>query len=246
MRVIEEPRQAIGDLPDAEALIKEARQRQRRRWLIVIAVILAVAMAVGIAIGAGVGRVITRSTEQAGSGSTPPPTSIRTVAATCAHNDKTFPASVWTQLVNNGYRVCPVTIRRLTPFSASEAVARDVKNGAIPSSLAPQLARVGSEHGGLVGQPPHSVYWVLIAMPRLVSGGPAGSCGTVAPLKGFSFDLVNANTGMWVTSAEWWPQELNLTVAPQYRAAWHHRQIEHQQFAKEVAACHKRQHQGNR
>ncbi len=245
MRVIEEPRQVTTDLPDAEALIREARQRQRRRWLTVIAVILAVVMAVGIAIGGGVSRVITRTTKPSGPGSTPPPTSIRTVAAACAHNDKAFPATVWTQLVNNGYMVCPVTIRRSTPFSASEAVVRDVRNGAIPSSLAPLLARVGSEHGGLVGQPPHSVYWVLIAMPRLVSGGPAGSCGSVAPLKGFSFDLVNADTGKLVWSAEWWPQELNLTPAPQYRAAWHHRQIEYEQMAKEVAACRKRQHQNS-
>ena len=69
--------------------------------------------------------------------------------------------------------VCPITVKRVTPFSASEAVARDVKNGAIPSTLSPLLARVGSKHGGLVGQPRHSVYWVLIDMPLLVSGGPS-------------------------------------------------------------------------
>jgi len=34
MNVIEKPRQAEVDHPDAEALIKEARQRQRRRWLL--------------------------------------------------------------------------------------------------------------------------------------------------------------------------------------------------------------------
>jgi hypothetical protein len=227
----------------AEALIKEARQR--RRWLAVIALILVVAMAVGIAIGAGVGGITGKSTKQSRLGSTPPPTSIRTVVATCAHNDKTFPATVWTQLVTNGYMVCPVTIRRLTPFSASEAVARDVKNGAIPSTLPPLLARVGSKHGGLVGQPRHSEYWVLIDMPQLpISYGP-DPCGPIAPLKGFSFDLVNADTGKLVWSAEWWPQELNLTPAPQYRAAWHQRQIEYEQLAKEVAACRKRQHQGS-
>ena len=144
-------------------------------------------------------------------------------ATTCAHNDKTVPARVWTQLVINGYMVCPVTVKRVTPFSASEAVARDVKNGAIPSTLPPLLARVGSKHGGLVGQPRHSVYWVLIDMPLLVSGGPAGSCGAVAPLKGFSFDLVNADTGKWVWSAQWSNQGVNLTPAPQHRAAWRHR-----------------------
>jgi hypothetical protein len=159
---------------------------------------------------------------------------------TCAHNDKTFPARVWTQLVANGYMVCPVTVKRVTPFSASEAVARDVGNGAIPSTLPPLLARVGSKHGGLVGQPRHSVYWVLIDMPQLASGGPAGSCGVVAPLRGFSLDLVNANTGKWVTSAEWWPQELSLTPAPQYRAAWQHREKAQEQVAKGVAACRRK------
>jgi hypothetical protein len=161
-------------------------------------------------------------------------------ATTCAHNDKTFPARVWTQLVANGYMVCPITVKRVTPFGASEAVARDVKNGAIPSTLHPLLARVGSKSGGLVGQPRHSVYWVLIDMPQLASGGPAGSCGTVSSLRGFSLDLVNANTGKWVTSAEWWPQELSLTPAPQYRAAWQHREKAQEQMAKGVAACRRK------
>jgi hypothetical protein len=161
-------------------------------------------------------------------------------ATTCAHNDMAFPARVWTQLVANGYMVCPVTVKRVPPFSASEAVARDVRNGAIPSTLPPLLARVGSKHGGLVGQLRHSAYWVLIDMPGLVSGGPAGSCGVVAPLRGFSLDLVNANTGKWVTSAEWWPQELSLTPAPQYRAAWRHREKVQEQIAKGVAACRRK------
>jgi hypothetical protein len=161
-------------------------------------------------------------------------------ATTCAHNDKTFPARVWSQLVINGYMVCPVTVKRVTPFGASEAVARDVRNGAIPSTVPPLLARVGSEHGGLVGQPRHSAYWVLIDMPRLVSGGPEGSCGVVAPLKGFSFDLVNANTGLWVWSAQWSNQGLNLTPAPQYRAAWQQREKAQEQIAKSVAACRRK------
>jgi hypothetical protein len=182
----------------------------------------------------------------------PPPSGDRTTttlpsgttslprATTCAHNEAAFPARVWTQLVANGYMVCPVTVRRVPPFSASEAVARDVRNGAIPSTLHPLLARVGSKHGGLVGQPRHSVYWVLIDMPQLASGGPAGSCGVVAPLRGFSLDLVNANTGKWVTSTEWWPQEVSLTPAPQYRAAWQHREKAQEQIAKGVAACRRK------
>ena len=224
----------------SEALIKEARQRQRRRWITVMTLILIVAMAVGIAIGAGVGGITGKGTKQSGSGSTLPPTSIRTAATPCAHNDKTFPARVWTQLVINGYMVCPVTVKRVTPFSASEAVARDVKNGAIPSTLPPLLARVGSKHGGLVGQPRHSFYWVLTDMPQLpVNYGP-NPCAPVPPLKGFSFDLVNADTGMWVWSAEFRPEGLKLTPAPQYRAAWRHRQNGYKQLAKEIAACHKR------
>lgn len=42
MKVSEVPRQATTDLPAAEALIKEARQRQRRRWLLVIIAILVI------------------------------------------------------------------------------------------------------------------------------------------------------------------------------------------------------------
>jgi hypothetical protein len=133
--------------------------------------------------------------------------------------------------------VCPVTIKRLTPVSASEAVARDVKNGAIPSTLPPLLARVGSKHGGLVGQPRHSVYWVLIDMPQIPANYGPDPCASLAPLKGFSFDLVNANTGMWVWSSQWSNQGLSLTPAPQYRAAWHHRQIAQKQLAKALAAC---------
>jgi len=199
---------------------------------------LPVYVSIGLAGNGMVARTILHSLR-----ATPPSRTTRLArATTCAHNDKTLPARVWTQLVINGYMVCPITVKRVTPFSAAEAVARDVKNGAIPSTLHPLLARVGSEHGGLVGQPRHSVYWVLIDMPQLASGGPAGSCGAVAPLKGFSFDLVNADTGKLVWSAEWWPQELNLTPAPQYRAAWHHRQIAQNQMAKAVAAC-RRKHQ---
>ena len=239
MSVIEGHRQAATEFPDAEALIQKARQRQRRRWFTVIALTVAIAMTVGIAIGAGVGGIIGKSTKQSGPGSTPPPTSIRTTAATCAHNDKKFPAKVWTQLVINGYMVCPVTIKRVTRFSASEAVASNVKNGAIPSTLPPLLARVGSEHGGLVGQPRHSVYWVLIDMPMLPFNYGPDPCAPVPALSGFSFDLVNANTGKWVWSANWWPQNLSLTPAPQYRGAWHQRQIEYKQMVQANAVCKK-------
>ena len=110
---------------------------------------------------------------------------------TCAHNDKTFPARVWTQLVINGYMVCPVTVKQVAPFSASEAVARDVRNGAIPSTLPPLLARVGSKHGGLVGQPRHSLYWVLIDMPQLASGT------TQAPV--LWWRLSKASASIWST-----------------------------------------------
>jgi hypothetical protein len=52
MKVIEKPRQATTDLPDAEALIREARQRQRRRYsvfaVIVVLVIAGASTAVAI------------------------------------------------------------------------------------------------------------------------------------------------------------------------------------------------------
>ena len=46
MTVTEEPRQATSDLPDANALIKEARQRQRRRWTGGAIVVLAMMVSV--------------------------------------------------------------------------------------------------------------------------------------------------------------------------------------------------------
>jgi len=46
--IVLEPRQATTDLPDAEALIKEARQRQHKRWLLIGIVVLIVAVASGI------------------------------------------------------------------------------------------------------------------------------------------------------------------------------------------------------
>ena len=52
MKVIEEPRQATTDVPDAEALIKEARSHQRKRWLIVMVVVLAIALGIGLAVNA--------------------------------------------------------------------------------------------------------------------------------------------------------------------------------------------------
>ena len=48
MKVIEAPRQAKTELPDAEALIKEARQRQQRRWFSIGAVLVAVILVVGL------------------------------------------------------------------------------------------------------------------------------------------------------------------------------------------------------
>jgi len=44
MKVIEEPRQAETALPDAETLIKEARHRQRRRWLSIVVCVLVLAV----------------------------------------------------------------------------------------------------------------------------------------------------------------------------------------------------------
>ena len=64
MIVVEEPRNATTDVPDAEALIREARSRQRKRWLTVMAVMLAVALGVGLAVSASSG----------GTGSKPKPT----------------------------------------------------------------------------------------------------------------------------------------------------------------------------
>jgi len=56
MKVIEEPRQVTTELPDAEALIKEARSHQRKRWLTVLTVVLAFALGIGLAVSASSGR----------------------------------------------------------------------------------------------------------------------------------------------------------------------------------------------
>jgi hypothetical protein len=48
MRVIEEPQQTAASVPDAEALIKEARQRQRRRRLLIGIVVLIAMVVSGI------------------------------------------------------------------------------------------------------------------------------------------------------------------------------------------------------
>ena len=61
MKVVEEPRQAEVDHPDAEALIREARQRQRRRWVLVMIVMVLVASATAWALSSnnGAGRADT-------------------------------------------------------------------------------------------------------------------------------------------------------------------------------------------
>lgn len=63
MRVIDQPRQAEASVPDAEALIKEARQRQHRRWLLVISgvVILFAAAVVVVHAISGTGRTRPRT-----------------------------------------------------------------------------------------------------------------------------------------------------------------------------------------
>ena len=55
MKVIEEPRQAMTDVPDAEALIKEARSHQRKRWLTVTTVVFAIALGITLAVSASSG-----------------------------------------------------------------------------------------------------------------------------------------------------------------------------------------------
>jgi hypothetical protein len=55
VKVIEEPRRAEAKLPDAEALIKEARSHQRKRWLSVLTVLLAFALGIGLAVSASSG-----------------------------------------------------------------------------------------------------------------------------------------------------------------------------------------------
>jgi hypothetical protein len=55
MKVIAEPRQVTTELPDAEALIKEARSHQRKRWLIVMVVVLTIAGGIALAVSASSG-----------------------------------------------------------------------------------------------------------------------------------------------------------------------------------------------
>jgi hypothetical protein len=64
--VTEEPSQTKPDLADADALIKEARQRQRRRWVIVIATVLVMAGAAVAAVNglSGSGSARSRTARQ--------------------------------------------------------------------------------------------------------------------------------------------------------------------------------------
>jgi hypothetical protein len=48
MKTIEGPRQPETELPDAEALIKEARQRQRRRWLFIGIIVIIAMIVIGV------------------------------------------------------------------------------------------------------------------------------------------------------------------------------------------------------
>jgi hypothetical protein len=48
MRVIKEPTEATMDVPDADALITEARQRQRKRWLVIGIVVLMAIIVSGV------------------------------------------------------------------------------------------------------------------------------------------------------------------------------------------------------
>ena len=63
MIAVDQPRQEPTELPDAEALIEEARHRQRRRWLLVIsAVVVILGAAVAVANGiSGSGRTRSRT-----------------------------------------------------------------------------------------------------------------------------------------------------------------------------------------
>ena len=65
MIVVEEPRQATTDVPDAEALIKEARRHQRKRWLTVMTVVLAIALGIGLAVSASSSRMGSKPTAPA-------------------------------------------------------------------------------------------------------------------------------------------------------------------------------------
>jgi hypothetical protein len=70
VKVIEELRQATTDVPDAEALIKEARRRQQKRWLTVIfAIALGIALAVSASSGGTGSKPTTKPT------ASPPPLS---------------------------------------------------------------------------------------------------------------------------------------------------------------------------
>ena len=53
MIVTEEPRQAQTEIPDAESLIREARQRQRKRWVLTIVVVLLATVLTSIRVASG-------------------------------------------------------------------------------------------------------------------------------------------------------------------------------------------------
>jgi hypothetical protein len=73
VKVIDELRQATTDVPDAEALIKEARRRQQKRWLTVMTVIFAIALGIALAVSASSGGTGSKPTTKPTA--SPPPLS---------------------------------------------------------------------------------------------------------------------------------------------------------------------------
>jgi hypothetical protein len=89
MRVIEEPRQATTDLSDAEALIKEARDRQRKRRLLVGIVVL-----IAIIISGLIYAIVSRPSARARPTRTLPPTKTVSVSQSGSYVSPKAPHSL--------------------------------------------------------------------------------------------------------------------------------------------------------
>jgi hypothetical protein len=215
MIVTEEPRTVIRDLPevqgvDADALIREARRRQHRRWLIVMAVVLAVTLGIGLALSASGGGTGKRPATKSAPGATLP------AASTASnHNAADFPASVLAALANEGTVITPAAAQT-TPVSASAALATaKSQDYAVPSTVPPLLATVKFFHSQYLAEQKHNLLWVVLGMPNTdVGNGPAGNTNPVTiPPGSFKVDLVDAITGEWVMGLQISANGLTLTAA---------------------------------
>jgi hypothetical protein len=118
MIVTEESCQPATDVPDAEALIKEARQRQRRRWVSVVVAAVVVALAGGIAIH--MASPASKPPAQTTTG-TRPSGADTTAYPTCDASQLALVQHIYQVAMDGAFVIYSVTNRGVTPCSLQGA-----------------------------------------------------------------------------------------------------------------------------